>query len=94
MLFTKCLRMRLAEGKMAAYLLCLTSGGGVPLFTRVKGDIKPVSYRYLNSVDIILHTGIVSSLFLAASLCIQLPNFVNISQLAIYLFPWSQKMST
>ena len=28
--------------KMAAYCLCLTAEGGVPLFCRTQGDLKPV----------------------------------------------------
>lgn len=29
--------------KMAAYIFCLTTSGGVPIFTRQRSDLKPVS---------------------------------------------------
>ena len=32
------------ENSMAVHLFCLSTGGGVPLFTRTHGDAKAVSY--------------------------------------------------
>ncbi|XP_078582689.1 protein fuzzy homolog isoform X1 [Branchiostoma floridae x Branchiostoma japonicum] len=36
---------------MAAYLFCLTTGGGVPLFTRSKPDLKPLPYPVIGSLN-------------------------------------------
>ncbi|XP_013390800.1 protein fuzzy homolog [Lingula anatina] len=36
---------------MAAYLLCLSAGGGVPLFTRTKGDLKPLPFPVIGSLN-------------------------------------------
>ncbi|XP_077994990.1 protein fuzzy homolog [Glandiceps talaboti] len=36
---------------MAAYLVCLTAGGGVPLFTRSKGDIKPLAFAEVGMLN-------------------------------------------
>ncbi|XP_050408676.1 protein fuzzy homolog [Patella vulgata] len=36
---------------MAAYLICLTSGGGIPLFTRSKGDLKPLPFPVIGSLN-------------------------------------------
>ncbi|XP_046367987.2 protein fuzzy homolog [Haliotis rufescens] len=37
--------------QMAAYLVCLTAGGGVPLFSRTKGDLKPLPFPVIGSLN-------------------------------------------
>ena len=34
-----------------AYLLCLTSGGGVPVFSRSMGDLKPLPFPVIGSLN-------------------------------------------
>ncbi|KAK3581473.1 hypothetical protein CHS0354_031799 [Potamilus streckersoni] len=36
---------------MAAHLICLTSGGGVPIFTRNKGNLKPLPFPVIGSLN-------------------------------------------
>ncbi|XP_064601839.1 protein fuzzy homolog isoform X2 [Liolophura sinensis] len=36
---------------MAAYLFCLTAEGGVPLFSRTKGDLKPLPFPVIGSLN-------------------------------------------
>ncbi|XP_014662287.1 PREDICTED: protein fuzzy homolog [Priapulus caudatus] len=36
---------------MAAYLLCLTTGGGVPLFSRTKGEIKTLPFAVIGTLN-------------------------------------------
>ncbi|XP_006815770.1 protein fuzzy homolog [Saccoglossus kowalevskii] len=36
---------------MAAYLVCLTADGGVPLFTRTKGNIKPLAFAEVGMLN-------------------------------------------
>ncbi|KAL5006266.1 hypothetical protein ScPMuIL_015072 [Solemya velum] len=36
---------------MAYYLLCLTTRGGVPLFTRTEGDLKPLPFPVIGSLN-------------------------------------------
>lgn len=39
---------------MAAYLVCLTTEGGIPLFTRTKGNLPQVSGFELNNLFVII----------------------------------------
>ncbi|XP_070200770.1 protein fuzzy homolog isoform X2 [Littorina saxatilis] len=36
---------------MAAYLLCLTAGGGIPIFSRSHGDVKPLPFPVIGSLN-------------------------------------------
>ncbi|XP_025088613.1 protein fuzzy homolog [Pomacea canaliculata] len=36
---------------MAAYLLCLSAGGGIPIFTRSHGDVKPLPFPVIGSLN-------------------------------------------
>ena len=39
---------------MAAYLVCLTTEGGIPLFTRTKGNLPQVNCFELNNLIVII----------------------------------------
>ncbi|KAL8580681.1 hypothetical protein ACOMHN_004723 [Nucella lapillus] len=36
---------------MAAYLLCLSAGGGIPVFSRSHGDVKPLPFPVIGSLN-------------------------------------------
>ncbi|XP_041367244.1 protein fuzzy homolog isoform X2 [Gigantopelta aegis] len=45
------MRTRTGCLQMAVYLVCLTAAGGVPIFTRSKGELKPLPFPVIGSLN-------------------------------------------
>ena len=46
-----------SQSNMASYLVALTAEGGIPLFTRTKGDLPQVNSKKLTNIIKVLGTG-------------------------------------
>lgn len=49
---------------MAAQVMCLTSSGGIPLFSRQKGDKEMVRPYVLYGITIVCYVDLVSNFFM------------------------------
>ena len=81
---------------MAAYLSCITVGGGVPMFTRRVGDLKAVRNIKKYFTGILIFTDKTAFYFLASYsylFCLQLPFPLLASLNGVALFSQSHNVT-